>query len=178
MAWTRALGTLVATVIVSVALPGQSPAPPRPGPEHQKMAAFLGKWSFEGQAQASPYGPAGKATSLDIFAWLPGNFFLEHQWDSKQGGVQIIGREIVGYDSAAKAYTSRFFDNFGNTGSIKGTVNGTVWTWTAESVVAGKALKERGTVTISGDTITSKWEYSTDGSKWLPNFEVKGTRVK
>src|SRR5215510_6903462 len=178
MTRTRTLGALVVLVPAYVVVAGQSPTPSKPGPEHQKMAAFLGKWSFEGQAQASPYGPAGKLTSVDTFAWLPGNFFLEHQWDSKQGGTPIIGREIVGYDSASKTYTSRFFDNAGNTGSLKATVNSNTWTWTADSVVAGKPLKERGTVVITGDTITSKWEYSTDGSKWLPNFDLKGTRAK
>jgi hypothetical protein len=103
---------------------------------------------------------------------------MEHQWDVNQAGTRIIGREIIGYDSASKAYTSRFFDNFGNSGVIRGTLTGNTWTFTADSVVGGKPLKERGTVVVSGDTITSKWEYSTDGSKWLPNFEVKGTRAK
>ena len=167
-----------ALVVVSVTLAGQSATSPRPSAEHQKLAAFLGKWTFEGQAQASPYGPAAKYTSADTFAWLPGNFFMEHHWDTKQGGTEIVGMEIIGYDSTGKTYTSRFFDNFGNSGSIKGTVNGNTWAWTADSMVAGKPLKERGTNTITGDTMISKWEYSTDGSKWLPNFEGKGTRAK
>ena len=169
---------LIAVLIVCVTLVGQAPAPPKPGPEHQRLAGFVGKWNFDGQSQASPYGPAGKITSVDTFAWLPGNFFLEHQWDVNQAGTRIVGREIIGYDSAGKAYTSRFFDNFGNSGSIRGTMNGNTWSWTADSMVAGKPLKERGTNVITGDTITSKWEYSTDGSKWLPNFEAKGTRAK
>ena len=175
---TRAAWTFGVLVAVSVTLAGQSPVPARPSPEHQRLAAFLGKWNSEGQAQASPYGPAGKLTAVDTFAWLPGNFFMEHQWDANQAGTRIIGREIIGYDAAGKAYTSRFFDNTGNSGSLKATLNGNTWTWTADSVVAGKPLKERGTVVITGDTTTSKWEYSTDGSKWLPNFEVKSTRTK
>lgn len=175
---TRATLAVLTMVVVSVTLTGQSPAPSRPSPEHERLAAFLGKWTFEGQAQASPYGPAGKLTSVDTFVWLPGNFFMEHQWDAKQGGTQIIGREIIGYDSTAKGYTSQFFDNAGNSGLLKATVNGNTWTWTADSVVAGKPLKERGTVVISGDTLTSRWEYSTDGAKWLPNFEQKATRSK
>lgn len=175
----RSVLSLVSLVVVSVTLAAQSPAPvPKPGPEHARLGVFLGKWTFEGQAQASPYGPAGKQTSADTFEWLPGNFFMSHHWDVRQGGVGIKGMEILGYDSRGKTYTSRFFDNFGNSGSIKGTVSGNTWTFTADSEVGGKALKERGTVVVTGDTMTSKWEYSTDGSKWLPNFEVKGTRAK
>ena len=174
----RAIGFLGALVVVSATLAGQAPAPPRPSPEHQKLSVLLGKWNSEGQAQASPYGPAGKVTSVDTFAWLPGNFFMEHRWEWKQGGTAIIGMEIIGYESAGKAYTSRFFDNFGNSGSVKGTSNGNTWTWTADSVVAEKPLKERGTLVVAGDTMTGKWEYSTDGSKWFPNFEVKAVRAK
>jgi len=175
---TRAAWALGLLVVVSITLAGQAPAPQRPSPEHQRLAVFLGKWIFEGQAQASPYGPAGKVTSVDTFEWLPGGFFLEHHWDVKQAGTQIIGMEIIGYEGASKAYTSRFFDNFGNSGSIRGTLSGNIWTFTADSVVGGKPLKERGTVVVTGDAITSKWEYSTDGSKWLPNFDVKGARAK
>ena len=178
MSWTRVSETLAVLIVISVAFAGQSPTTPRPSQEQQKLAVFLGKWNMEGQTQASPYGPAGKVTSVETFAWLPGNFFMEHHWDWKQAGTNIIGMEIIGYDAAGKTYTSRLFDNFGNSGANKGTANGNTWTWTADSVVAGKPLKERGTVIMTGDTLTSKWEYSTDGSKWLPNFEVKGTRAK
>lgn len=166
---------LVAMATLSVQAQAQAP---KPGPEHARLSVFLGKWNFEGQAQASPYGPAGKQTSADTFEWLPGSFFMSHHWDVRQGGVDIKGMEILGYDSRGKTYTSRFFDNFGNSGSVKGSVEGNTWTWTAESEVGGKPLKERGTNVVTGDVITSKWEYSTDGSTWKPNFEVKGTRAK
>ena len=86
--------------------------------------------------------------------------------------------EVIGYDGHGKSYTSRFFDNFGNTGAFKGSVQGNTWTWTGESEVGGKPLKERGTNVFAGDIITAKWEYSTDGSTWKTNFEQKGTRVK
>src|SRR5262245_8901027 len=169
---------LVSLAFLSVTILAQSPAPRQLSAEHQKLAVVIGKWTFEGQAQASPYGPAGKLTSVDTFTWLPGNYFVEHQWDQKQAGTQIIGKEIMGYDSTAKVYTSHFFDNAGNTGSLKATVNGNTWTWTADSILQGKPVKERGTVVITGDTLTSKWEYSADGSKWLPNYEAKATRSK
>ena len=169
----------VPLLVVSVMLTAQSPgAVPKPGPEHKRLEAFVGKWNFEGQAQASPYGPAGKVTSVDTFEWLAGGFFMSHHWDVRQGGTEIKGMEVLGYDSRGKTYTSRFFDNFGNSGAVKATVNGNTWTWTADSDVGGKPLKERGTTVVTGDTMTSKWEYSSDGSKWLPNFEVKGTRTK
>jgi hypothetical protein len=57
-------------------------------------------------------------------------------------------------------------------------LNSNTWTWTAESVVQAKPLKERGTVVVNGDMMTSKWEYSTDGTNWLPNLDLRYTRAR
>jgi len=155
------------------------PAAPKPGPELKRLDAFVGKWNAEGQAQASPYGPAGKLTSVDTFEWMPGGFFMIHRWDVRQGGVEIKGMEVLGYDSQSKVYTSRIFDNLGSSGSWKATVQGNAWTWTGDTEVGGKPLKERCTnILVSPDAWTSKCEYSSDGAKWLPNFDMKGTRAK
>jgi Protein of unknown function (DUF1579) len=175
----RAAFSFVPMVVVSVALAAQSPTVPKPGPEHKRLDAFVGKWNTEGQAQSSPYGPAGKVTSVDTFEWLPGGFFMPHHWDSRQGATEIKGMEVIGYDGRTKTYTSRFFDNLGNSGSFKAGVQGNVWTWTGDSEVGGKPLKERCTVTIvNPDMFTNKCEYSTDGTRWLPNIDLKSTRVK
>jgi hypothetical protein len=103
---------------------------------------------------------------------------MSHKWEVRQNGVEIKGMEVLGYDSHARTYTSRFFDNFGNSGSVRASVQGNTWTFTADSEVGGKPLKERGVVVVRGDSMTSKWDYSTDGSTWKPNFDVKGIRTK
>ncbi|HEX2758776.1 MAG TPA: DUF1579 family protein [Thermoanaerobaculia bacterium] len=167
-------------LVGGAALAAESPtAVAKPGPEHKRLDAFVGTWNTEGQAQVSPYGPAGKVTEVDKFEWMPGEFFMTHHWDVRQGGVEIKGMEVLGYDSHSKVYTSRFFDNFGNSGPWKATVQGNAWTWTGDTEVGGKPLKERCTTTVaSPDAWTNKCEYSSDGAKWLPNFEMKGTRAK
>ena len=164
MSSSRAAWTLGVLAVVSVTLTGQSSAPRQPGPEHQKLSAFLGTWTFEGQSQTSPYGPAGKLISTDTYEWVPGGFFMIHHWDAIQGGAANKGVEILGYDTVTKAHTSRFFDNMGNSGSVKFAVSGNTWTGTADSEVGGKPLKERGSITLTGDTMTVKWEYI---NKWI-----------
>ena len=32
-----------------------------PGPEHKRMANFAGQWNYQGEAKASPLGPAGRS---------------------------------------------------------------------------------------------------------------------
>lgn len=173
-----ALGVAILTVgIVTIA--AQQPAPAaKPGPEHARLAVFLGKWNSEGQALASPWGTAGKIASVSTYEWLPGNFFLIQRWDGRQGTTEIKGIEIYGYDTRSKKYTGRFFDNAGNSGLDECTFSGNTWACTTDAEVGKKPLKERSTTVISGDVMTNKSEYSTDGSKWMPDFEAKSTRVK
>jgi hypothetical protein len=176
----RAMVLLVSAVALPTTLAAQTPtAVPKPGPEHKQLESFVGKWTYEGQAEASPYGPAGKVTSVEAFEWLPGGFFLSHHYDVRQAGVEFKGIEILGYDGRSKGYTTHAFDNFGNSSSWKATVKGSAWSWTGDSEVGGKPLRERCTTTFTGpDAATVLCEYSTDGAKWLKNFESKGTRTK
>jgi hypothetical protein len=118
-------------------------------------------------------------TSVETFAWLPGGFFMIHQWDTRQGAVEIKGMEIMGYDGRSKVYTSRFFDNFGNSGSAKATLHGNTWIWAGDSEIGAKPVRERCTVTItSPDSYTNTCEYSTDGAKWQTTFVLRSTRAK
>jgi hypothetical protein len=177
----RLYDSLFIVLFMSATLAAQAPAQaPRPGPEHQRLEVFLGKWTQEGQAQVSPYGPAGKVTSTDTYEWLPGGFFMLHRWEARQGTVEFKATEILGYDAHNRVYTSRVFDNFGNSALWKATLHGNTWTWTGDSEVGGKPLKERCTFAF-GNPATSfslKCAYSTDGAKWLPNFELTSTRAK
>ena len=57
-------------------------------------------------------------------------------------------------------------------------MQGNAWTWTGDSDVAGKPLKERcTTVAVRADVFTNKCEYSLDGVKWQTNFEQRSTRA-
>jgi hypothetical protein len=176
-------GWLFSLLLVSATVAAQTPAQaPKPGPEQQRLEVFLGKWTQVGEAQASPYGPAGKLTSTDTFEWLPGGFFMLHRWEARQGAIEIKGTEILGYDARKRVYTSHFFDSFGNSGSYKykTTPQGNTWTATGDTEVGDKPLKERFTVDF-GTPATSfsvKAEYSTDGAKWLPNYSLTSTRAK
>ena len=68
------LGLLL--VVIGLAM-AQAPAgSPKPGPEHQKMAYFAGKWSAEGEMKPSTFGPGGKFTYTQNCNWFNGNFAL------------------------------------------------------------------------------------------------------
>ena len=53
---------IVCMLVLTVGAQGQSPAP---GPEHKRLEAFVGNWTFQGEAKAAPGQPAGKITGTD-----------------------------------------------------------------------------------------------------------------
>lgn len=71
-----ALPLAVALVFLGVAAVFAQDAggPPKPGPEHAKLAYFVGNWVAEGDMKSSAYGPGGKFTYTENCEWLSGNF--------------------------------------------------------------------------------------------------------
>jgi len=57
-----AVSIALVLIFVGVALAQAPSGPPKPGPEHQKLAYFAGKWSSEGDVKPGPFGPGGKVT--------------------------------------------------------------------------------------------------------------------
>lgn len=178
---TRYALTGVLCAALSVAAGAQAPPqPPKPGPEHQRLAAFVGTWTFEGEMKPGPMGPGGKMTGNDRIQWLPGNFFIERRYDGKSPMGEMKGLEILGYDAAKKTYTFNGFDNMGMSGSGTLTVSGNTWTTQGTGNMAGMVFHDRCTLAFAEGlkTLNIKCEMSQDGKKWAPSFEGKATKVK
>src|SRR6516225_5466405 len=81
----------------------QAPAgPPKPGPEHQKLAYFAGKWTSEGDMMPSPLGPGGKFSSSSTCEWFDGNFALVCHSDGAMQTGSVKSLSILAWDAAAK----------------------------------------------------------------------------
>ena len=69
---------LAAWVVISAAgasvVAAQAPAAPKPGPEHARLAYFVGKWKTEGEMKPGPMGPGGKMSGTDTCEWYDGHF--------------------------------------------------------------------------------------------------------
>ena len=166
-------------VLAGAVLAQQQSQAPKPGPEHKRLGFFVGKWTFEGEAKASPLGPAGKITSTENGEWFPGNFFVvaRSSGTSPEGHTQEMS--IMGYSTAEKCYTYDGYSSMGYHSSSKGTVQGAVWTWLWEEKIEGKPMKGRVTVTeVSPASYMFKSEISTDGKTWSVGAEGKATKVK
>ena len=146
---------------------------PKPGPEHQRLGAFVGNWTFEGEMKPGPMGAGGKVTGTDRIEWAPGNFFVQRSY--QVGEMQ--GIEIFAYDGAKKAYTYNSFDSMGMMGSGTMTVKGNAWTTTGTSTIGATTMRDRCALDFGagGSTLTIKCGMVTDGKTWTPTFEGRAT---
>jgi hypothetical protein len=176
----RSVAVVTLVSVCAGVVAAQNPAPPKPGPEHQRLGAFVGSWTFEGEVKPGPMGPGGKMTGTDRIDWTPGNFFLQRSFQGKSPMGEIQGIEILGYDAAKKAYTFNSFDSMGMMGSGTLTVKGNTWTATGTSTIGSTTMRDRCTLEFGagGSTLAIKCETSTDGKAWVPTFEGKATKSK
>lgn len=162
----RAL-TLFATCLCLFGSQAQTPAAPKPGPEQQKMAVWLGTWTYKGQEYPAAIGNSGTFAGTDTHRFVLGGFFLEGRYKEKEGQ----GQGMIWYDAASKTYRATGYGGDGSvsTGSIM--VAGNVWTETGTRVDAkGQSGPYRITTEFAADgkSGTTKAEISKDGgATWI-----------
>ena len=174
---------LVVVVLLALTVPClvlAQTAPAKPGPEHKKLGIWVGNWTYEGEAKATPLGPAGKVTGTYTTRPVLGGFFVEFSGQEKGPGGAFEWVEIDGYDPVAKLFTWNGFQSDGVVAVVTYTLDGTRMTFSGTLQAGGKLMKLRGTAVFSPDFTSSvdKREVSVDGKTWLPVYEGKSTKVK
>ena len=88
-------------------------------------------------------------------------------------------QSTMSYDAGRKGYTYHSISSMGSVISVRGQVDGKVWTWSDDVTIEGKSMKIRATVTEeSPTTYTFKLEASGDGSQMAVIEEGRATKVK
>ncbi len=170
---------VVAVIGFQVTAWGQAPAPPKPGPEHQRLAYFVGTWTSEGEVGASPMGPAGKVTQVDTCEWFEGHFSVvcHSEGKSPTGPMKSLG--ILSYSPEEKIYTYYATDNSGWTSTTvpRGTVQGDTWTFNDEGMMGGQKYKSRSTLKeLSPTSYSFTTEVQGPDGKWAPYLTSKNTK--
>jgi hypothetical protein len=176
----RCFAVVVAVVSMSVAaVIAQKQEMPKPSPEHQRLGAFVGNWTFEGDLKPGSMGPGGKMTSTDRIEWAPGNFFVQRSYQGKSPNGEMQGLEILAYDGAKNLYTFNAFDSLGNMASGTMTVKGNTWTTTGTMTMAAVTVRDRCSLEFEagGSALTMKCEISTDGRTWTPTFDGRAKKI-
>jgi hypothetical protein len=166
----------VISLQVAVAQGGQ---PPKPGPENERLAYFVGKWSAEGEMKPGPMGPGGKITTRDNCDWFEGHYSVicHSEGTTPTGPTKSIG--ILGYSPEERVYTYYGVDNSGMTMSSvpKGTLKDGTWTYFDEGTMGGKKYKSRVLIKeLSPTSYSFKMDMQGPDGKWMPMMESKNTK--
>jgi hypothetical protein len=159
---------------------GTSVQPPKPGPEHQKLAGLVGNWTTEGEINENPFGPAEKWSGTIKSEWFSGNVAVVRHLDEKYSASgEVRSLDVIAYDRAAKSYTWYGVDDQGGGGNLtKASISDDVLTTTSEFQAKGKTYKSRSTLKgLGSDRLTFVMEYSEDGKTWKTLLHSTDTRV-
>jgi hypothetical protein len=170
---------MLALLAAAPALGAEGQAP-RPGPEHQRLAYFVGKWKAEGTTAANPFMPAGKFTSADTCEWFGGKFAVVCRSSGKAPTGPTKGLAIMSYSPEEKVYLYYGLDNSPMAMATvpRGTVEGDVWTYTDESKMGGQMVKSRYVITASKASYEFRWEVLGPDGQWKELVKGKATRAK
>ena len=175
------IAVVVALVLLlfTAALAQAPSGPPKPGPEHEKLAYFAGKWTFEGESKPSPYGPAGKFTFEQKCDWFEGKLALVCHSEGNFVGTNVKGLSVMGWDPSEKTYTYYETNTMGESVFARGTVQGDTWTWNNVSKINGKPVRSRYTFKqTSADSGTYTFAMGDTNSHLKVIMEGKQTRMK
>jgi hypothetical protein len=144
--------------------------PPKRGPAHERLDAFIGNWKIDGRnAEGAPRAANTRVAGDESYEWLPGRFFLLHRWDRRFGDTQHTGIAVIGYDASRDAYSAQFFDNLGYARTYDATIR--------DRVLTLMGARERASISVSGGLMMTHWERTTDGAHWTPLCDLTGTKV-
>lgn len=139
-----------------------------PGPEHQLLNDFAGKWRTTGLVRASNGNSEIYVHGTDIYEWWPGGFFLMHKVDVFVGDERNETIEIISFDPSMNCYRMEYFDNKGGTGLMTGRFYKEVWKF------QGETLRFRGGFNEVKTVFSGIWEQSSaEGQGWFPFMDIR-----
>src|SRR5215472_4295550 len=122
----------------------QAPAgSPKPGPEHQRLAYFAGKWDIDADMKPSTFGPGGRAMYKQSCDWFEGNFAMVCHFEGTVQTRLLKGLSIMGWDPAAQTYTYFSTAAFRQANFPRGTGGDDTWSLNNETKINGKPMLVR-----------------------------------
>ncbi len=167
---------LAATVAGSVRAEEQAP---KPGPETERLAYFVGKWKTTGKVETTPYGPGGKFSATEQCSWFAGKWTVVCRSKGKGPAGATEGLGLMSYSVDAKAYVYYGIDN----GPMimmtvpRGTFVDGKYTWDDESTMGGQVVKSRYVIQTKGQkSYESTWAIQAADGQYQTVMTATSTR--
>ncbi|HYY81368.1 MAG TPA: DUF1579 family protein [Actinomycetes bacterium] len=139
----------------------------------EPLDVFVGEWSL---ATSLAPNPADAPRARTTFEWLPGRRFLIQRWEVEHPDAPD-GIAIIGFDADKATFLQHYFDSRGVARVYEMTFAGKVWTLQRFAAAPDFSQRFTGTFDDDNDTITGRWESSSDGSNWNHDFDLTYTRL-
>jgi hypothetical protein len=137
------------------------------------LDVFVGVWSMRASFAADQADDEPHARTT--FEWLPGRQFLIQRWEVEHPEAPD-GIAIIGFDADKATLLQHYFDSRGIARVYEMTFADNVWT--LQRFAAAPDFSQRFAGTFTDDTISGRWESSSDGANWNPDFALTYTRVQ
>ena len=147
--------------------------------EMKKFSSFIGSWKLDEIDEATPFGPAGKATFKTKSRFLFNGHVFEERGSGKVGDLKVDYLILTHYDAAAKKFRSTYYDSNGAVFAGEGSIEGRTIKGSSTQEINGKTYKMKNESTLSedGKKFTYEWLYSEDGQNWKPVLRGSGIRT-
>jgi Protein of unknown function (DUF1579) len=147
---------------------------PQPGPEHQRLEFFVGRWQVEAEDESG-----GKFKALNTCEWFEGHFQVICRSDVTSPDGSSKELEVLTYDAGSAAYTSYNIGSFGQSAFATGKLEGKTWQWRGEPPTKGKKTRlDFSWTETSADSYTFKVLVSVEGGPPKTVIQGKATRMK
>ncbi|MDQ6739663.1 MAG: hypothetical protein M3021_04650 [Actinomycetota bacterium] len=134
------------------------------------LAVLVGEWQVDLTFPAQPHPFRTRASC----AWREeGAFLAIHMGDRAAGPPYSIA--VVGRDDTTGLYTALYYDDRGVSRIYLMSLEGCEWRQWRDA--PGFAQRFVGTLSADSQTITARWEKSTDGTTWEHDFDLIYTRL-
>ncbi len=136
------------------------------------LAQLIGEWTIEIVFPDETMPPVFGTANID---WIEGGAFLTINstivWQGPSSSVSVIGR-----DGDEDQYTVLYYDDRGVSRIYHMTLRDSIWhQWRTSPDFSQRFT---GTIGLTGDVITARWEASTDGKAWDLDFELTYRRAE
>lgn len=139
---------------------------------YQVLKKFIGKWNTEGVINDRKSGYEINVSGIDTYEWLPGGYFLLHKADVSIGEERSETHEIIGFDKHARHYTMQYYNNKGESGTMKAEHRDGKWTFT------GEGLRFNGGFKHADNEFSGIWERKQDNGTWDHFMEIRLVRAE
>ena len=144
-------------------------------PALERLSPFVGEWDIDISSMSFHEYPSVVVRGHASFQWLEGGAFLLERSEISHPDFPS-GTSIIGTDDAAETYSMLYFDSRNISRIYNMTMSGQTWTLWRE--FPGFSQRFSGIFSEDDNTLTGRWETSTDGSTWELDFNITYTRAR